>query len=405
MATPKKTKKRRSTAAPGQYYGYSVVQGARLLHRLLEASPDETVSIEGLDDISVEGGSGLLVEQDKSGLAHNPVTNKSIELWKTLRNWLEGLRNGKIPLDTRFVLYVAQPHTGSVVERIHDCRSAADGAILAITLRQEYWGNAPQYHDKAKSSPTLREHLDYVLDASDEILGEIFHRFELIQGNGAPYDEIKSLLSLKAIGPDAIEQTCNMLIGWCQKEVAKSIEAGQLPAIRQTDFHKQLLACARKFDRADKELVSAPRHITDQEIKDHLQVGVYIRQMHIVGLSNEYLIDAVEEYLRAAADRAHWGMKGHVLEDSFAEYQTELTKNWRRQRDSATIEHNGKPEETVGQALFLKCMNVRLPLQRMQVPDYFTPGTFHALADICTVGWHPRFMELLGPEKNEKNEK
>lgn len=403
MAESKKPKKRRSTAAPGQYYGYSVVQGARLLHRLLEASSDETVSIEGLDDIAVEGNSGLLLlEQDKSGLAHNPVADKSIELWKTLRNWLEGLRGGTIPVNTRFVLYVAQSHTGSVVERLHQCKSAAEGTILAIALRKEFWGDAPMYLEKVKNSQTLREHLDLVLDASDEVLGEIFHRYELIQGSGSPYEDIKSLLSLKAIGPDAIEQTHNALIGWCQKKVAKCIEAKQLPAISQTEFHKQLLACARKFDRAEKELVSAPRPVTDQEVKDHLQVSLYIKQMRAVGLSNDHLTDAVDEYLRAAADRAHWGIKGHVLEDSFLDYQKELIKSWRRQRDTAGIDYSEKSEETIGKAVFLNCMDVRMPLQRMLVPDYFTPGTFHALANTCKVGWHPRFMELLSTTKNKK---
>ena len=75
---------------------------------------------KGWNYISVDGDSGLLVEQDKSGLAHNPVADKSLDLWKTLRNWLEGLRNGQIPAGTKFVLYVAQSHTGSVVERLHN---------------------------------------------------------------------------------------------------------------------------------------------------------------------------------------------------------------------------------------------------------------------------------------------
>lgn len=402
MVEPKKTKKRRATSAPGQYYGYSMVQGARLLHRLLQATPDETVSIEGLDDISVDGDRGLLVEQDKSGLAHNPVADKSLDLWKTLRNWLEGLRNGQIPAGSKFVLYVAQSHTGSVVERLHICRSAADGGILAQALRLEFWGNGPEYLEKLSNTASLREHLDPVLEASDEVLGEIFHRFEFVQGCGSPYDEIKSLLKLKAIGEDAIEQTHDVLIGWCQKKVAKCIEARQLPAVCQPEFHKQLLACARKFDRADKELISALHPISEAEIKEHLQVSVYVKQMCAVGLADDHLTDAIDEYLRAAADRAHWGIRGYVLEESFSDYQNELTKNWRRKRQAEFNDGNGKAEEKIGQALFLSCMNVRLPLQRMQVPEYFTPGAFHALADTCKIGWHPRFMEILNSMSAKK---
>lgn len=403
MAESKKPRKRRATAAPGQYYGYSVVQGARLLHRLLEASSDETVSIEGLDDIAIEGDAGfILVEQDKSGLAHNPVTDKSVELWKTFRNWLEGLRSGNLPTNTKFVLYVAQPHSGSLVERLHLCQSAADGAILAAALRKEFWGEAPAYPLKSQNAEALREQLDVVLGASDEILGNIFHRFQLIKGSGSPYEDIKNLLSLKAIEANAIEPTLNYLIGWCKTKVAKSIENKQLPAISQTDFHKQLLACARKFDRADKELVSTVRPITDQEVKDHLHARTYIKQLRVVDVSEDHLTDAVDDYLRAAADRVHWGTSGYVLEESFSEYQTELSKTWRRQRDSVCLNHAGKSESIVGAVTYFKCMDVRLPLQRMPVADYFTRGTFHDLADKCTVGWHPRFLELLESIKKQK---
>ena len=403
VVEPKKKRKRRSTSAPGQYYGYSVVQGARLLHRLLEASPGETVSIEGLDDIAVEGDCGLLIlEQDKSGLAHNPVTDKSIELWKTLRNWLDAIRSGKIPADTKFILYVAQSHTGSVVERLHKCQTAADGAILARTLRNELWGEAPHHPKKTQNPDALREQLDEVLDASDEVLGEIFQRFELIQGSGSPYEDIKSLLSKAAIGDDAIEPTHKSLIGWCQKQVAKCIETKHPPVITQADFHKQLLACARKFDRADKELVSTYRTVTEQEITNQLQLAVYIKQMRIVGLSSDHQADAVAEYLRAAADRAHWGLNGYVLEDSFLEYQNDLKKHWRRQKEAANINPASDQEEIVGKKLFLNCMEVRLSLQRMPVPDYFTPGTFHTLADTCQVGWHPRFLDLLNNSSEDK---
>ena len=138
-----------------------------------------------------------------------------------------------------------------------------------------------------------------------------------------------------------------------------------------------------------------PRSVSEKEIEEHLQISVYVKQMRAVRLTDDHLTDAVDEYLRAAADRAHWGIRGYILEESFSDYQNELMKNWRRKQQAESIDSSGKSEEKIGQALFLNCMSIRLPLQRMQVPEYFTPGTFHALADTCKIGWHPRFMEML----------
>jgi hypothetical protein len=269
-------------------------------------------------------------------------------------------------------------------------------------LRKEFWGDSPALDERGRNPETLRAHLDLVLGASDEVLGNIFQQFEFVQGSGSPYEDIKRLLSTKAIGANAIEPTLHALVGWCQTKVAKSIECKQLPAIEHSEFHSKLLACVRKFDRADKELVATVRTITDQEVKDHLNAGTYIKQLRVIGLEEDHQKDAVDDYLRAAADRAHWGTNGHVLDKSFSEYQTELTKNWRRQRDATRTSHSDKAEEIIGQATFFSCMDVHLPLQRMQVSEYFTRGTFHDLADRCTVGWHPRFLELLSLEKKKK---
>jgi hypothetical protein len=105
--SPKKKaqKSKRSANVPGQFYGYSI-QITRVVAHFLRAQQGQSVSIEHLDDIATHSDAGDIVEQDKSGLAHNPVTNRSPELWKTLANWVRAIRAGALKDDTRFLLYV-----------------------------------------------------------------------------------------------------------------------------------------------------------------------------------------------------------------------------------------------------------------------------------------------------------
>lgn len=394
MAEIKKTKKPK-TAATGQFYGYSVVQGARLLHRLLEAYPGEFVTIEGLDDISREGNGQVIVEQDKSGLAHNPVSNSSNDLWKTFYNWLELIRAGSLSLQTRFVLYVAQNHTGETVEMIDSCKSpeAADKTIAL--LREKYWGKSPTHPKKTLNPDGLRKFLDPVLDAEDEVLRAVFIQFEFVQGSGAPYDDIKKLLSTKAIGEVAIEPVLKGLIGWVQKKVAKSIEEKIPPAISQKDFHIELHALVQKYDRAEKELIPVEIEVTAVEISTQLKNAFYIKQLGIVDLDDEYKSDAVVDFLRTKADLAEWAERGHIVSNSYDEYKKELVKAWRHRKDAMLISHSGKPENIIGQATYHYCAEMRHPLQRMEVPDHFTLGSFHLLADNKSIGWHPRYREIL----------
>lgn len=394
MATKRQAKARSSSAA-GQYYGYAVVQEARFLYHLLEARVGEVVALEHLDDVSVEGNDAPTAEQNKSGLTQNPVSDRSVDLWKTFYNWLEGLRDGSLSPDTNFVLYVAQDHSGDVVERLGNCHSWADATFLVGWLRREYWGDAPNYELKAANPASLRKYLDPVLNAKDEVLAQIITRFRFVKGRGVPYDEVRTLLKAKALGDDALAPTLENLIGWVKQRIAKCIEDRRPAAISQGEFHQQLLACARKFDRADKELIAAQVPISDAEVQAQLRSRTFVNQMKLVDLAQDELTDAVVEYLRAAADRTDWSLKGYVLEQSFDEYQAELTKAWRRKRLKISTELLGKPEKTIGQSLYLSCMELRQPLQRMEVPDHFTPGSFHALSDDKKVGWHPRFADLL----------
>jgi hypothetical protein len=54
------------------------------------------VSIKHLDDVATHADEGVIAEQDKSGLAHNPVTARSPELWKSLANWVRAIRVGAL---------------------------------------------------------------------------------------------------------------------------------------------------------------------------------------------------------------------------------------------------------------------------------------------------------------------
>ena len=90
-------------------------------------------------------------------------------------------------------------------------------------------------------------------------------------------------------------------------------------------------------------------------------------------------------------------MRGHIVTESHDQYQNELLKAWRRNRSASQADYVGKPEKIEGQALYFLCMKLRHPLQRMEVPDHFTAGTFHLLAEEKTLGWHPRFHQLLEP--------
>lgn len=58
------------------------------------------MSLEALDDTDVvQPDNHVQVEQAKSGLATNPISDWSIDLWKTFSNWIDAIESGQSRLE------------------------------------------------------------------------------------------------------------------------------------------------------------------------------------------------------------------------------------------------------------------------------------------------------------------
>jgi len=388
----KKANRKRTTQAPGQFYGYSI-QTTRMVARLLQCKHGQAVALEVLDDVSVTGGTEVLAEQSKSGLAHNPVADRSVDLWKTLYNWVEAIRSGALTTETRFVLYVAQPFDGSIVVKINKIDRAEDAVSVIAELRDEFWGVGQERVKKSILPESIEEYVNGVLEANDDTLSHLFAGFEFVTGTGSPVDDLIPLLKEKAIGDAAVNAILESILGWTKRKIEKLIEARKPPIVTWDEFNKMLIAAARKFDRSEM-LSPTPVEITESEVEDELQSRHYIQQLRWVDFDDGDLVRAVNDYLRSSIDRTTWSERGDVLESSFEEFSDRLERYWDSQRRLAGIELSGRPETQVGRAVLSHCLIVAVDLQGLEVPSYFVPGSYHALADTFSVGWHPRFEEL-----------
>lgn len=365
-----------------------------MLAHLLRCHEGQAVSLEVLDDIAVTGPGSTTAEQTKSGLAHNPIADRSVDLWKTLFNWVEAIRKGGLALDTRFVLYVAQPHEGKLASELHETTDRPSALNLVIRLRQEYWGDPPRFAKKSGLPNSLARYVNGVLETSDDVLCRLIVGFVLQKGSGSPGDDIRSSLREKAISGGAVENILTHLLGWVKRTVDGLIEKGRPAVITFGEFHKILVAEAKRFDRSNS-LVTSPRTISETEVNYELRNRVYIRQLQIINLEDNELVQAVNDYLQASAARTLWSERADVIEPSFEEFRDELERQWASRRRLAQVEHTGRTDLDIGRVVFSKCMEIRPRLQGMDVPGFFAPGSYHALSDGMKVGWHPRYEAEL----------
>lgn len=386
--------KRRSTNVPDTYRGFSV-QATRFLYHLLSSGMDDFVSLEYFEDVGVETpDGGRVAEQDKSYRASNPLADRSVVFWKTLRNWCDAAKDGTLPASrTAFIAYAPNATMGNVVQAFHDSKSLED-AKSAIErargiLRK---GDAWDISDAAK------EHVEIVFAASNiDTVASILVNFSVDATKEGPEEALRPVLLEKFVGPDSFDLVIRQAHGWVKQQIDRFVDLGKPVRILKRDFHEPLLSFIRTHDRINilQSVAGVP---TADEVAAELTVRDYVRQLRIIDLEEIAVLEAVNDYLRASVDRTVWSENGLINEESLALLEVELTRTWRNKNRTTRLVHSEKDSKIQGQLTYSDCLEHDAKVDNLMAPRLFIRGSWHALADDLTIGWHPNYpAELAAP--------
>ena len=144
-----------SFEASGSFLGYlyQCRYALFLVLQRLKTDPTTEVSIERFDDVAFEKGDDPheLVQSKHHKGKPGSLTDASVDLWKTLRVWSEGVKSGTINpasvLLTLITTAVASPETAAALLRPNDGRDEkkALDRLVATTQTSESTTNARAY--------------------------------------------------------------------------------------------------------------------------------------------------------------------------------------------------------------------------------------------------------------------
>jgi hypothetical protein len=368
------------------------------LQLLLMASPGSACSIEYLDDVAREGRDGVLLTQSKSALTANPVADRAKSLWKTLSNWVMLAADGGCEPDrTTFEIYVSRPVSGPLV----DAFAAADTQVAAqeaIQLaRTTLWGEAPKYQQRSQVAADISPYVDNVFGADPIIVTKLIQNFRLTCASGSPQADVDAILKTHPISQSKVGDIADHMTGIVKRRVDELLEKGQPAVISRDEFWVWYTAYVQKIDR-ELVLRTHAKRPSDKEARGHLP-RIFVQQLDLIGLPFEDKLEAVSDYLMAAADRTVWAASGDVDAVSFDELDSSLKRSWKNKRLICKVQHSSKADVEQGQALYAECMGVNVAVQQKEAPDHFIPGCLHRLADDLLIGWHPDFAWQLKTKK------
>lgn len=389
---------RRKTEVPGQALGYGL-QYTRLLHLLLVAAEGTSCSMEVLDDVAQEHAQlGVHLVQSKSALTANPVADRANSLWKTLSNWVTlAAEGGCDPDNTLFEIYVSRPVTATFVHAFAEAATLDAARAAILQARTTLWGEAPAFANRINVASEITSYVEKVFDADQELVARIIKKFRLTCGSGSPQADIEAVIRTHPVSPSKVRDIADHLCGYVKRRVDELLEVGRPAIIRRDEFKVAYDAYVRKIDR-DTVLLSRAKAPNLDESQGYLP-KIFVQQLEIIGLTFEDKLEAVSDYLMAAADRTDWAVRGELDVTSFDDLDANLKRNWKNKRLACKIAHAGKALDQQGQALYADCMQVSASVQAMEPPDHFVPGCLHRLADDLSIGWHPEYEQHLKVKK------
>jgi hypothetical protein len=377
-------------AAAGPYLGFAL-QPVRLCYYLLSSPRDSSVSLEYLDDVAVHYADGtLLLEQCKSALAHNPISDWSDDLWKTVANWLDAVEAKKIDGEkTSFQLYVTPSKPGKLSAAMH---AAADAkAVEAL---------AKQVRDKLKKKadpPKCIAHVQKFLDATDALRLAVVGKTTVFATDADPLEPLRELL--RPTVPEAsLDVICASAIGQAKEAADKCIRRKAPALLGVAEFRRNFHAFVQQNNMAGylPTFTAAPSKDVARALLTTRPV--FVRQLQLIGATEEQQLRAASDLMRTSGDKVKWADQGLVHDGVFEDWEDTLLRKHDAAQSEVKETYSEKAQEAQGRIVYSRCAAMEVPLNSRELPGHFTHGGFNDLADRRKLGWHPQHQTLLSEE-------
>ncbi len=364
-------------AVPAQAYGYQA-QLSLVPWCLLRYREAETVAYENLDDICVGFDSGRRIFiQVKSG-EKNPFSNSSLDLWKTLSNWV---RHCNPKSDETFTFITTKKHKkGKILICAATCREKQDFSDLFLALNE--------YYDRANKK--TRKIFHSFIHAREK-LTHIFQNMEFEYLELPIHDEIKLELKKYNELDGILEALYSSIVAWVEAAIEKKTRNNKNKIVIDRKEFGEFHANRRAALEAKIKYNLTPPIISDED-KLSLRGSIFLRQIDAIGSPGMSKEKAILNYLKAKSFIDQLTYSGAIDGNDINREKEHLVDYW----ENECLVPCSLPDTDKGVNIFTSCMKYRQsPLYIRVKNESLCQGTYHMLADDIEVWWHPTFKDSL----------
>jgi hypothetical protein len=388
------TANRHSAAGPAAGFAY---QFERALNWLAQKDAGASIGIETADDVEVcNSDATSVLEQDKHSLDKNalPFSDRSKGLWNTLAIWIEAVESGERSIDSTSFLMVTNNEMPDCIAR-HIAKAETESEIDACVAELQAAVKYPPKHISKMVSRVL-------LPESRESLRAVIQSIKVSDASdGTAVAAMRSAtiahLQLPDWSLEHSESIVNELLGWLHESVMSAWHQKQPAWVQRDHFVNQLHAVLdRRKRQVRRERAELLIPVTDDVVGSE-KGRPFVQQLHFISDDDTIVDTAIREFIRCNVEKARLSKEGNITDGDWKEFESVLVSRWSKIRSRVMRIRSGAAEQDVGFDIFSDTtLDYREKLAGSDTEQvYLTSGTYHRLADLLTVGWHPRYDALM----------
>ena len=366
-------------------------QFRRAVQILAAGTGDFSLGIETLDDLSIVDGQGnVTLEQDKfTTLKSGGVfSDASHNLLNTLSTWLEALLGGEISTDKCKCLLVTNAICNDgLVRRIANAKNQQDAENCLNEVRS--LGSSTK--DKKRICDLLNR------EGGDTLFCKLCMSIELVDGSETSFENACGCLQI----PSAYEShrivVFEKTVGWLHNLALETWGRGEKLFVTKLSFTNQLYAILDSLNRERRRELPAYKISLNTDQIEKNRDSTFVRQIALVSDDEDQQTDAIKDYLRCIIEKCRLSKDGVITSDDWTDFTERLKGRWK----SIFFRNNRlykEPERDIGFRTMSEVLDPDSKEMLAGEPitqSYLTNGSYHRLSDEKTIGWHPRYQEIL----------
>ena len=375
-----------SHEAASQMTGYLYQVRYALLLLLESEKQNNKISIEKFDDISFDDGfSAVEMIQTKHHGVAGDLGDKSVDLWKTIKVWLDQIEEHPDLLTScRFLLITTQTASeDSAASLLRKNHRDEEKAIRLLQAVAEKRGNEALYSI-----------YDKFLETEATTLKDLFKAIEVVDGAPQVSDlegKIRNRVRLCCYHGYE-ERVMEQVEGWWFRLAVKALSSPDHTLLDFIALQNKVVAIGHQYQPDNMPIEDwAFDEISDVELEQDQRI--FVQQLRLIEGNNRLLRQAIKNYYRAYQQRSRWAREEELLlPNELEDYEKRLLDEW--EQTKALMEDDDDAAKQ-GRELYRRIMEKDITIRKLCTAPFVMRGSYEMLADKLEVGWHRDFVSRL----------